>query len=143
MAEQMADIQLLRIKDLSWEENFVWVQRTALIPIIKRVETNLTLRRHDGEQFSIDETEILKDYFFIDEARFLKPRYMPQRALCAAHPYELEVDGNVKLVEVGGAVLTRDRTTVDIVSKYVFERDYSAVAYPGHIEEPITPFPDR
>ena len=129
--------------DLDWRSGFIWVQLSAHLKVDRDNNGMLTFRRHNGEVFTAPRSLIEKTYFPIRNGAAMKPRYDPHKAHCLRETVDVDIEGALRTVEEGGAILQNDAGSFFTLERLEYERDYEAVAYPGVTDRPERPFPDR
>lgn len=129
-------------KELPWDTEFVWVQKSALLKIISTDGTTTRARRHDGVEVVLTNTELEEAYFPIQSGTVMKPRYAPVKAVCLAEDSNVRIGEKVVELPAGSAVLHIEGGDYRAVQVEDYQRDYQAVAYPGTVKKPAIPFPE-
>jgi hypothetical protein len=127
--------------DIDWDNDFIWVQRVAILRVAEAGGEVLRLHRPDGREITLAREEAEAGYYPIAGGGLLKPRYDPVKAHCFKRPATVRLGETTVELKAGDALLRASAGIVTITADD-FARDFQAVAYPGHRERPETPFPD-
>ncbi len=126
----MLDQRLDPVRDIDWDDDFVWVQRAPVLTVLDRGAGWIHVRHPAGGEITLTRAVAEAEYFPIKGGAMLKPRYAPIKAHCAATAASMGLAcGTVRLE--AGDVLLNQGGRYSVVRAAIFERDYIAVAY-GH-----------
>ncbi len=128
-----------------WSEDFVWVQKTALLRIEGMSAGHVRVRHHDGELSDLTREEAEADYFPIHKRKYLKPRYRPAQAHVLNRPVRFGGSGTPSpdqemTLEVGDVVLLCRDQPPQAIRRDAYIRDYEAVSYWSEEDRPDLPF---
>lgn len=130
------------LRDIDWEDDFVWVQRSPVLNVLERTADWVHVRHPRGGEIILTRIEAETCYLAVRDGAMLKPRYAPVKAHAAGSAACVELPcGTVRLE--AGDVLLNDSGRFKVVRSAIFDRDFVAVAYPGTREKPALPFPDH
>jgi hypothetical protein len=126
------DKRLDPARDIDWEGDFTWVQRSPVLTVLERSASWVHLRHPAGGEFTMSRNEAERDFLPVRDGTMLKPRYAPVKAHCPRVEAAVELPcGTVRLGP--GDVLLNDNGRFRVVGSAVFDRDYVAIACPSAV----------
>jgi hypothetical protein len=121
-------------RDFDWNNDFVWVQRVALLRMVDAREDRLRLQRVDGREITLSRAAVELGYYPVPGG-MLKPRFDPVKGLRVNRPVTIRL-GAERIDLAAGDVLVRSGKRIEVVAADDFMRDFEPVAYPNHRVQP-------